>query len=54
MLVSCGDFRTFAVTEEGNLYVFGNNSRGILGTGRFVTDDQPILMFLTPLAEVTP
>ena len=42
MLVSCGDFRTFAVTEEGNLYVFGNNSRGILGTGQFDTDDQPI------------
>ena len=42
MLVSCGDFRTFAVTEEGDLYVFGTNSRGILGTGRFVTDDQPI------------
>ena len=42
MSVSCGDFRTFAVTEEGKLYVFGNNSRGILGTGRFVTDHQPI------------
>ena len=42
MSVSCGDFRTFAVTEEGDLYVFGKNNRGILGTGRFVTDDQPI------------
>ena len=30
------------MTEEGDLYVFGKNSRGILGTGRFVTDDQPI------------
>ena len=42
MSVSCGDFCTIAVTEEGDLYVFGRNSRGILGTGRFVTDDQPI------------
>ena len=42
MSVSCADFRTFAVTEEGDLYVFGNNSRGILGTGQFVTDHQPI------------
>ena len=42
MSVSCGDVRTFAVTEEGDLYVFGNNSRGILGTGWFVTDHQPI------------
>ena len=42
MSVSCGDFRTFAVTEEGDLYVLGTNSRSILGTGRFDTDDQPI------------
>jgi len=42
MSVSCGDFRTFAVTEEGDLYVFGKNNRGILGTGRVFTDDQPI------------
>ena len=42
MSVSCGDFCTFAVTEEGDLYVFGKNNRGILGIGRFVTDDQRI------------
>jgi len=42
MLVSCGDFCTFAVTEEGDLYAFGKNSGGILGTGHFVTEDQPI------------
>ena len=42
MSVSCGDFRTFAVTEEGDLYVLGTNNRGILGTGQFDTDDQPI------------
>ena len=30
------------MTEEGDLYVFGKNNRGILGTGRFFTDDQPI------------
>ena len=42
MSVSCGVFCTFAVTEHGDLYVFGSNTNGILGTGTLVRDHQPI------------
>ena len=43
MSVSCGDFCTFAVTEFGDLYVFGSNTNSnILGTGTRTLDHKPI------------
>ena len=42
--VSCGHSHTVAVTQINNVYVWGSNEHGQLGTGNKLSGDKPILL----------
>ena len=42
--VSCGDSHTAVITENKDLYTFGNNDRGQLGLGSSVNKDIPTMV----------
>lgn len=43
MQVCCGPTATAAVSEEGKLYVWGNNAGGMLGLGDEFSDVRQVL-----------
>lgn len=42
--ISCGDAQSFAVTNDGKLYVFGSNTNNQLGTGSSRDEEEPVLL----------
>lgn len=43
MQVCCGPTATAAVSQDGKLYVWGNNAGGMLGLGEQFADHQQVL-----------
>lgn len=44
--ISCGHHHTMAITENGELYIWGMGSQGCLGTGRIDDIQTPFQLFL--------